>query len=338
MPLVTSSTFSPPWYTRSGDLQTIVPRLLRKVSALPYLRERISTPDNDFLDLDWCRTGQKELVIISHGLEGSSQSPYVLGLGDVLIRSGYDVLAWNFRGCGGERSLDPRGYHSGKWDDLQQVVAHALALGTYRSIFLVGFSVGANITLLYLGNSGSAIPTQVSGAALFCAPVDLGACALRMGTIRNKIYMRWFLKLLRQKLVSQGILKPGTTEFKDFSTLKNFFDFDSKYTAPFFNYTDAEDYWRAASSKKVIGEVRVPTLLVNPTNDPMLSRECFPIEECKRSQFVFLETPQSGGHVGFFEGRMSGDYWSEKRVLDFFRENLAGHQEGVASAMPCSQG
>lgn len=334
MPLFETSSFVPPWYFRQGDIQTIIPRLFRKPVAVNFDRQRLETPDHDFLDLDWLRAGNSRLAILSHGLEGSSTSPYILGMTAALAKRGFDVLAWNFRGCSGEASRDKRGYHSGKWDDLDYVIRNVLQEESYREINLTGFSVGANITLLYLGNLGARLPPEISSAVVFSAPVDLEACALHMGSFRNRIYMRWFLRLLKAKLTQQGVLTRDTPAYRSFDSLKNFYDFDSLYTAPFFDYPSAGHYWRASSSLRVLGDIRIPTLIVNPKDDPMLDKNCYPHAVCRSSDTVYLEVPNWGGHVGFLGNGIEGETWAERRAVEFFNQWSGLHAKAThASAV-----
>jgi uncharacterized protein len=170
MPLMEKSSYLPPPFFGNGHLQTLYPNLYRRVRGIVYRRERIPTPDGDFLDLDWSRVGSRKLVIVSHGLEGSSLRPYVLGMVRAFNETGWDAVAWNFRGCSGEPNRKLRFYHSGATEDLETVVEHVRRDPTYQKIALVGFSLGGNITLKYLGERGKDAAAAVFGAVAFWFP------------------------------------------------------------------------------------------------------------------------------------------------------------------------
>ncbi len=318
MPIIHPSTYVPPRLLRNAHLQTIYPTLCRRVARVRYVRERIETPDGDFLDLDWAPRGAapaRGLVIISHGLEGSSASHYVRGMAHAVRSAGWDALAWNYRGCSGEPNRLLRSYHSGATGDLATVVQHALA--RHARLALVGFSMGGNLTLKYLGEAGAAVHPGVVAAVAFSAPCDLGASSRRIGHPSNRLYMARFLLSLRRKLIAKRRVLPGRIDLTGYHRMRTFKDFDDRYTAPFNGFRDAEDYWTQASSRPYLPRIRVPTLIVSARNDPFLTPECFPEEEAAASEWLHLEAPLEGGHVGFASFRPDGRYWSEVRVLDF---------------------
>ena len=151
MPLINKSNYSAPSFLQNGHIQSIYPTLFRMFDTGFYHRERIFTQDDDFLDIDWSRTGSNKLAIISHGLEGSSHRNYVVGMVKMLNRNDWDALAWNYRSCSGETNRQLRFYNSGTIDDLECVIQHAIKTKSYQKIVLIGFSMGGNLTLLYLG-------------------------------------------------------------------------------------------------------------------------------------------------------------------------------------------
>jgi predicted alpha/beta-fold hydrolase len=324
MPLIDSSSYQPPFYLRNGHLQTIYPSLFRRVRALPYQRERIDTPDGDFLDLDWSCVGGRDLGIISHGLEGHSQRHYVLGMAGMLNRNGWDALAWNYRSCSGQVNRRLRFYHNGAIDDLHTVVQHAHQSRRYRSVVLIGFSLGGNLTLVYLGERGSAISHGIAGAVLFSVPCDLAAGAHELAQFKCGLYMRYFLSSLHQKIRAKMEIMPGRIDDHDFHRIKNFKQYDDRYTAPLHGFKSAEDYWEKCSSLAFISGVRVPALMVNALDDPFLAGDCYPRKEAAESDYLFLETPVSGGHVGFIQSNHKNLYWSETRTLHFIQNHLTG--------------
>jgi hypothetical protein len=319
MPLVESSSYQPPIYLRNGHLQTIYPSLFRRVNAVPYQRERIDTPDGDFLDLDWSCVGGRDLGIISHGLEGNSQRHYVIGMARMLNRNGWDTLAWNYRSCSGQINRRLRFYHNGAIDDLHTVVQHAQKSRSYRSVVLIGFSLGGNLTLVYLGDRGTDISNGIAGAVVFSVPCDLAASAHALAQLKCRLYMRLFLSSLHQKIQAKMRIMPGRIDDNDFHRIKTFKDYDDRYTAPLHGFNSAEDYWEKCSSLVFIPRVRVPALIVNALDDPFLGGNCYPRRAAAESNYVFLETPVSGGHVGFVQTNHENVYWSETRTFDFIR-------------------
>ncbi len=315
----------------NGHVQTIFPSLFRRIDAVSYNRERILTPDDDFLDLDWSRTGHRRLAIISHGLEGDSERAYVKGMVRALNRSGWDGLAWNFRGCSGQANRRLRSYHSGSYDDLTTVIEHAAATGNYLEIALMGFSIGGNITLLYLGKNRSRVNPLVSCAAVLSVPCDLAASARALAQPANRVYMQRFIKLLHQKIKAKIEIMPERINDEGYARIKNFKDFDNRYTAPINGFQDADVYWHQCSSKPWITAIALPTLIISAANDPFLTAACYPAREAAANQKVTLERPASGGHVGFIQFNNNGFYWSEKRIAEFFDHHK---KSGVSVKQP----
>jgi len=323
MPILEHSTYQPPsWWGSSGHLQTIIPALFRKVVSSPYTRERITTPDGDFLDCDWLyaassRPSQK-LVIISHGLESNSHRPNVLGMARAVSLCGYDALAWNFRGCSGEPNRLPRAYHSGATEDLHTVLDHVAA--KYDEIYLIGFSLGGNLTLKYLGEQSEALSPKVKKAVVFSVPCDLAASSKQLSRVSNRLYERRFLNSLRQKIEQKATLFPNQISLAPYlkKQIKTLRDFDNYYTAPLHGFQNAEDYYAKCSAKQFISRITIPTLMVNAKNDVFLAPSCYPFDEAKSSDVFFLETSESGGHLGFITKKTPhGLYWSEMRALGF---------------------
>ncbi len=296
-----------------GHLQTIYPTLFRKVSLRDYERERITTPDNDFLDLDWLKQNSKKVVIISHGLEGNTHRAYVKGMAKAFYNDGYDVLAWNFRGCGGGMNKALRFYHSGATDDLSTVVDHAIHLG-YETILLIGFSLGGNLSLKYGGER--ALNSKIKGIIAFSVPMHLYSCSLQLSKPSNWIYANRFLKSLKNKITEKSKVMPELmrTALREIKTLQQF---DDAFTGPLHGFKDAIDYYQKCSALFFLEGIKIPTLIVNAQNDPFLSVECFPASiKNNRIKFKF---PKTGGHVGFFRFLGNGLYSSESWALEFAR-------------------
>lgn len=320
MPIISSSAYSPPHLFSNGHVQTIFPTLFRKVTGVTYRRERISTPDHDFLDLDWSGAGANRLAIVSHGLEGNSTRSYILGMVRALNMRGWDALAWNFRGCSGEPNRTLRFYHSGATDDMHAVISHVKTLRRYREIVLIGFSMGGNMILKYLGERAGMLDTPIKRAVAFSVPCDLLSSAERMSTAGNRIYMIRFLRLLHVKIKEKMRAMPGMLSDDGYADIKTFEQFDDRYTAPIHGFENAGDYYRKASCKRFLRDIRTPALLVNAQNDPFLARSCYPVDEASGNPHLFLEIPESGGHVGFVAFNREGEYWSERRALEFIED------------------
>ena len=323
MPVI-DCDYRPPCLLSNGYVQSILPSLVRRIDCSHFKRERLHTDDGDFLDLDWSRVSSssmgKTLLIISHGLEGHSRRPYVAGIARDANVQGWDALAWNFRSCSGEMNKTLRFYHSGATDDLNRVVEHAHGLG-YQHIHLVGFSMGGNLSLLYAGRHGRDLPPHVKSVAAFSVPCDLAASSRRLAERKNKIFMWRFLKDLREKIEAKALDFPDDVSADDCHQIKNFQQFDDRYTAPIHGFDDAADYWARSSCKPVLKDIRIPALLVNAQNDPFLPEACFPYAEAQQSEWLSLEVPRSGGHVGFIEVNNRQTYWMERRVVAFVKQH-----------------
>jgi len=309
--------YKPPILFRNGHTQSIYPSLFRHFDIRFYQRERIYTPDEDFLDLDWSPIGSNRLAIISHGLEGSSDRGYAVGMVKALNNNGWETLAWNFRSCSGEINWQLRSYHSGAIDDLELVINHALQNSSYQTVALIGFSMGGNLTLVYLGKRQNEIPSAIKKAVVFSTPCDLKGSAKQLEKWSNTIYMKRFLNLLHQKIKAKMKIMPDKINDHNYDRIKNFRQFDDRYTAPIHGFVNAEDYWQKCSSKQFIPQINIPTLIVNAKNDPFLSESCYPIEEASMNANVTLEIPDHGGHVGFVLFNKEKMFWSEKRAIHF---------------------
>jgi predicted alpha/beta-fold hydrolase len=308
--------YSPPFLFFNAHIETIYPSLFRRVNAPPYRRERIPTPDDDFLDLDWMNhPAANRLAILSHGLEGDTHRPYILGMARALFGRGPDVLAWNYRGCSGELNRQRRFYHSGATDDLDTVIKFATASGKYKEIFLVGFSLGGNLTLKYLGEPRTR-PDVLKKAVVFSVPLDLYTSCLTISKPGNYLYARRFVKSLKNK-VRLKAARRRDLDIQGLDNIHDLFTFDNQYTAPLHGFRDARQYYAECSAVHFLSTIRVPTLIVNAENDPFLSPACFPIDAVMHHPFVRFEIPARGGHVGFTLFNSNGLYWSELRALEF---------------------
>lgn len=315
-------SYHAPWYLPGGHIQTIYPFLFRRVEPIAVHGERIDTPDGDFLDLDWTPRKGDRIAIICHGLEGSSRERYAQGMAKALYSHNWDALCWNFRGCSGEPNRALRSYHSGSIDDLQIVIDHIFERG-YETVVLIGFSLGGNLLLKYLGELGSNVDQRIKAATAFSVPCDLAASSRQLAKPSNSVYMARFMRSLREKIKAKAKAFPEELDTSDLSSMRTFLEFDDKYTAPLNGFADAMDYWTKCSCKFVLDGIRVPTLLVNAKNDPFLTPECYPDAIARGNRFFDLEMPDAGGHVGFPPQLKNGLYWPELRTIRFLEKTVS---------------
>jgi predicted alpha/beta-fold hydrolase len=317
MPLIKHSTYTPPLLFKNRHLHTIYPSLFRNVRGVSFTRERIDTPDGDFLDLDWSRVGSDKIIMAVHGLEGSSRSGYIPGILKTFNRRGWDGVAMNLRGCSGEPNRLLRFYHAGATEDLDTAVQHVLDRNSYTQLALAGFSIGGNLTLKYLGERGTDLPHQITKAAAISTPCDLKSCAWKLSEASNQLYLKNFLWGFRRKIRAKKQIMPDKIHDHNFHTIKTLKDYDDRYTAPIHGFADAEDYWAKCHCKQFLADIRVPTLLINALDDPFLTEESYPYDEAEQNPDLFLETPSFGGHVGFVALNSDAEYWHETRVTSF---------------------
>lgn len=314
--------YSPPWWLKNGHLQSIYPSLLRRLDDSFLTRVRLTTKDDDFLDLDQTRCGYRRALVLSHGLEGHSRRPYMLGMAKAALASGWDIFLWNFRACSGSPNRHLKGYHSGQTEDLNAVIQYVSSL-KYQEISLLGFSMGGNKTLIYLGDRSISKPAALNAAVVFSVPVDLPSSSLHLARPKNWLYMQNFLSSFRQKLQQKQALFPGQIDLRDFNKIRNFQDYDERYTAPMHGFSSAKEYWQQSSSRPYLKTIEHPTLMVSALDDPFLTPECFPLEILRNHPAVRIETPEHGGHVGFMPESMGRQYWSEQRAMQFLNATSA---------------
>ena len=301
---------------RNGHISTIYSGVLRKVEGVTQKRERITLPDQDFIDLDWSYAGNntKQLLLVLHGLEGNAQRHYMLGSAKIANQNNMDAVCVNFRGCSGEVNKTFQSYHSGKTDDLASVIKHITTQFDYDTIYLNGFSLGGNVILKYLGET-SDLPKQIKAAVTVSVPVYLKGSLEQLMSSKNYVYSKKFLRNLRSKLVEKQQLFPQKINNQDLSAVKTLKDFDDVYTSKAHGFKDAYDYYEQSSSLQYLKHISIPTLLINAQNDSFLSKECYPIQEAEQNANFYLEMPKYGGHVGFYDE--NNTYYSEKRMLQF---------------------
>jgi predicted alpha/beta-fold hydrolase len=321
MPII-KSNFSPSLPFKNGHFNTIYRSFFMKETH-NYKRKRITTWDHDFIDLDFSKVNSTKLVVLIHGLEGGSESKYILAASSELNKAGYDTVSFNLRGCSGEDNLLLSTYHSGKTEDLEFVISYLIENYSYDKIMIVGYSLGGNITLKYFGEHALAISDKVSCGIAVSVPVDLASSSKAMGTAQNKLYMGKFLKSLRIKVIEKSQKHPAyKLDINRLMKTKTFKDFDGLYTAPVSGFSGPEDYWKKASSKPYLSSIKKPVLLISSLDDPFLAKECYPYKEAKDSNYFHLEVTKYGGHVGFISSFLpKKNRWLENRILQFIKDN-----------------
>jgi uncharacterized protein len=324
MPLIQNADYQPPFCLPDGHSQTIFSSVFRKVTGVNYVRERISTPDGDFLDIDFSKNNSKlrlstiqqlhnSVIILSHGLEGDTSRQYITGMVKNFNAHGFDCLAWNFRSCSGEINQTKRFYHSGATDDLETIVKYSLSKG-YDKIYLVGFSLGGNLTLKYLGEKGQNLYPEIQKAVTFSVPLHLSSSSKKIGWLYTKRFNKSLIKKVLEKSQRFPEFQIDTSNIAKIKTLK---DFDDAYTSQLHGFIDAEDYYERNSSLYFLDKINIPTLIINAQNDPFLSKECFPFEKIRHLEKVYFQAPKMGGHCGFYPDDYRGVLWSEKRALEW---------------------
>jgi predicted alpha/beta-fold hydrolase len=317
--LVTPLSYSAPRWLAGGHAQTIWPYRLRR-PVIELRRERIETSDGDFWDFDWLDAPASDapIVVVFHGLEGSSDSHYARSLLLAAAGAGWRGVVPHFRGCSGEPNRLPRAYHSG---DHQEIAA---MLGAVREaipapvpLYAVGVSLGGSALLNWLGRAGASASTTVTSAAAVSAPLDLMAAGISIGQGVNRIYTAYFLSSLKPKSLAMAERFPGLLDRKRIRRVRTMWEFDDAVTAPLHGFAGAADYWTRASSKPWLRNVTVPTLVLNARNDPFIPAESLPTDR-DVSAAVVLEQPAHGGHVGFASGRFPGHVgWLPARLLHY---------------------
>jgi predicted alpha/beta-fold hydrolase len=307
-----------PRWLPGGHLQTIYPATFLRRPAVAFRRERWNAPDGDFIDIDFL-DGQpgKPLLVLFHGLEGSSGSHYSRELMAHIQRLGWSGAIPHFRGCSGEINAGPRFYHSGDVEELDWILRRlnggALRASANR-FYAVGVSLGGNALLRWLGESGAAADF-IAAACAVSAPLDLAGGGAALSSGFNMIYTRVFLKTMIPKCLVKLEQFPGLFDRKRLLAARNLHDFDDVVTAPLHGFRDADDYWDRASARHVLDAIRVPTLVLNAQNDPFLPAQHLPQ---RAAPCVTLEYPREGGHVGFVTGAAPGDNtWLPRRIVDF---------------------
>lgn len=320
--------YSAPWWLPGGNLQTIwaALRAQRFLGPRPvFRRERWASPDNDFVDVDFLEhagTAAAPLLVVFHGLEGSSASHYAEALADVARLRGWDCAVPHFRGCSGEMNHAPRAYHSGDFEEIDWILRRFKA--QHRGpVLAVGVSLGGNALMRWAGEMGAAAGAVVSAVAAVCSPLDLAAGGWAIGRGFNRqVYTRMFLRTMVPKALQKLEQHPGLFNRDDLLAARDLYTFDNVFTAPVHGFKNTEDYWSRASAKPHLHKVGVPALALNAHNDPFIPAWSLP-QASEVSASVTLWQPQQGGHVGFPSAPFPGHVRAmPEAVANFFAAHL----------------
>lgn len=276
---------------------------LRPAGRIPLERRRVDTPDGDFLDLDFTPDPgpRAPIALVLHGLEGHMRRPYASGVLSRLFDSGVRGVGLNFRGCGGEPNRTARFYHAGDTGDLATVVEHLRRRHPGRAIGMIGFSLGGNVVLKYLGERGADSP--VAAAATICVPFDLAASCDRIGHgFMGGLYTTYFLRSLWRKVRAKQALLDGIIDIEPALHARTLREFDDAMTAPLHGFADADDYYARSDVRPFLPRIRVPALLIQSRDDPIASPNAIPDEQVASNPHLVASFAPGGGHVGFVEG------------------------------------
>lgn len=324
------NAFRPAWWLNGPHLQTIYPALLRRTAPPAAIRrERLETPDGDFLDIDWCEDETKPLVILLHGLAGSSRSGYIAGLQHSLPSQGFASVALNFRGCSGEMNRLARCYHSGETEDIGFLHRELRRRFPRRPLAAIGFSLGGNVLLKWLGEQGT--DADLFAAAAVSVPLVLSECADKLDRGFSRIYRDYLLRELKQymRIKQRHLLVIGRDDqaerirqLGDLQPIRSFWQYDDRVVARLHGFADAADYYRRSSSRQFLPLIRVPTLLLQAKDDPFMTERVLP-SPTELSAAVHLEISNGGGHVGFVGGSgFRPAYWLEAKIGGFLQAQL----------------
>ncbi len=330
--MLVKTTFKPAWWLSNAHLQTLYPALMRKTPLPPGLRrERLITSDNDFIDIDWCGDGNQPLIILLHGLTGSSQSGYIKGLQLALLTQGFRSAALNFRGCSGEYNHSARCYHSGETEDIHFLYQTLRQREPDTPFAAVGFSLGGNVLLKWLGEQGNKL--SLFAAVAVSVPLVLSACATKLDNGFSKIYRENLLRELKQYIQAKQAYLEQLGKFQeadrmaqlgDLSGIKSFWQYDDRVVARLHGFKNVQDYYQRSSSRQFLKAIEVNTLLIQASDDPFMTKAVLPdVDELSSS--IHLEITQGGGHVGFIAGKIpfKPDYWLEQRIVEFLKQQLS---------------
>lgn len=314
---------------RNGHLMTVVANFWPRSSALPPPQERLFLVAEESRILGHChwqpgvRSASPALIVV-HGLEGSSDSGYMLGIAEKAFARGFHAVRLNQRNCGGTERLTPTLYNSGLSGDYRAVLEELSRRDGIRELFFAGYSMGGNLVLKMAGELGDAAPAALRGIAAVCPALDLAACADALEKPENFFYERHFVRKLLQRYALKAALFPQRYPRDGFGPIRSVREFDDKITAPNFGYRDAQDYYEHSSARNLVSRIRVPTLILTAQDDPLVPYAPFLAAGVRENPAITFEAPADGGHCGFISAHPGPcRFWAEHRIVSFC-ENLRG--------------
>jgi len=315
MPIVDCSAYSPSVIYKNGHLNTILSHYRRSTTKVKFHRHRLLTPDDDFIDIDSILKQSKKLVVLLHGLEGSSESSYIHTFSAKLAQTNrYDIRILNYRGCSGESNQRLQMYHSGATQDIDTLISYYQH--EYEDIYVIGFSLGGNLILKYLGENMYDSHQCISKAVAISPPTDLESCSYKIMESQNILYEKRFLRSLKAKASEKAEEYPDQLSLSTVKSIRKLYDFDNLITGPIHGFTDASDYYAQSSSKQFLSSIHTPTLIITAEDDPFLSAAAIPYAEAEANDQLYLAASMYGGHVGF-GGYKQGLSWMLEKCLHF---------------------
>jgi predicted alpha/beta-fold hydrolase len=316
-----NGAYRAPAWLPGGHAQTIYPSLIRR-PRVSYRRQRIDTPDGDFIDFDWVdvptATAATPTVVLFHGLEGNSSSHYALALMAHLASIGWRGVVPHFRGCSGEPNRRLRAYHSGDYTEVAWMLATIRAHAPAAPLFAAGVSLGGSALLNWLGREGQRAGSLLCAAAAVSTPLDLTAAGIAIDQGLNRVYSRHFRQTLVPKALAMARRFAGTLDAAAIGRVDSMYSFDNVVTAPLHGFAGTADYWSRASSKPWLKAVAVRTLVLNARNDPFIPAASLP-DRAQVNGMIALEQPAHGGHAGFLDLPFPGRFdWLPRRLVAFF--------------------
>lgn len=320
MPIIKKSSYqSRPYYLPSKHLETIVPSLFYKVKKIKYDWERVDLIDGDFLDLGWLKNNNKRLIIACHGMEGNASANYIMRSAKFFHERNWDYLAWNYRGCSEEPNKLPKHYYYGGIEDFQVIIDHALGTGLYDQIVLLGFSMGGCLVNKYLGTIKN-IDSRIKGSVSYSVSCDLKDSIYQVENKSHKFYGKIFKRSLIEKLKKKANI---FSELEDIpiEAITSFDTYNQYCTLPYHDFNSINEFYEKSSCVNYLEGIKLPSLMINALNDPILGSKCYPYDIAGKHDFLHLETPKHGAHLGFtLQGK---DYsWMELRAEEFINSHI----------------
>jgi len=313
MPLIQPSPYQPNSIFKNGHFNTIFTAYVKQHPQPAYYQERLTTPDDDFFDIDWLRKNHSICVVLLHGFMGNSQSSYIRNAANYFFNTGFDICAINYRSASGENNRKPHTYHAGFTDDLALLVQHLQQLKRYKHIIPIGFSLGGSILLNYLCKVYNAETSFIKCAAAVSAPIKLIEGAFLLSRFINKPYWYYFKgRIHKAVLLKKEQLQDAGIDVQELLKADNFFKVDNLYTAKVFGFKDAVDYYEQASVLPHLSKLKVPTYLLNAQDDMMLDKSSYPLTLAKQHNYLFFEHSKYGGHLGF-----------NQKLIQYYNERVA---------------